>query len=81
MRAYIIILGATSLANFSLFSSALLFAQEEEPTNLTLSVVTIASANKFQQILPKNTTGMDRRALIVKNNNTNGDSCWVFVGV
>ncbi|MFZ3359750.1 MAG: hypothetical protein WA177_13395, partial [Xanthobacteraceae bacterium] len=34
--------------------------------------------NKFQQVLPSSTT--DRRLLRITNSNTNGDTCWVFVG-
>ena len=42
--------------------------------------VTIAAGNKFQQILPENDTGKKRRALVIDNENKNGDSCWVFIG-
>lgn len=44
----------------------------------TDSLVTIATGNKFQRVLPSSTT--DRRLLRITNNNTNGDTCWVFVG-
>jgi hypothetical protein len=42
--------------------------------------VTIATGNKFQQIVPSNSTGTDRRALTIQNNASNGDNCWVYVG-
>jgi hypothetical protein len=42
------------------------------------TVVTIATGNKFQQILAASET--QRRMLRISNNNTNGDGCWVFVG-
>jgi hypothetical protein len=41
-------------------------------------VVTINTANKFQQILAS--SGTARRMLRISNNNTNDDICWVFVG-
>jgi hypothetical protein len=39
--------------------------------------VRIDTGNKFQQVLAS--SGTERRMLRISNNNTNGDSCWVFV--
>jgi hypothetical protein len=72
------LLGAASLAIVFLLSSSPNFAQQ--PPVPTKTLVTIVTGNKFQQILPENNTGKDRRALVIDNNNTNGDACWVFVG-
>jgi hypothetical protein len=44
------------------------------------NLVTIATANTFQQVIGSNGSAPERRALIIKNNNTNGDTCWVFFG-
>jgi hypothetical protein len=70
--------GVASLAIVYLFSPSPIFAQQ--PPASTKTPVTIVTGNKFQKILPEDDTGKDRRALIINNNNTNGDSCWVFVG-
>ena len=78
MSAFVIVLGAASLAVLYLLSPSPIFAQQ--PPAATETLVTIVTKNKFQQLLPENTTGKDRRALIIKNTNTNGDTCWVFVG-
>jgi hypothetical protein len=67
-----IVLGVTSVAIAFLLGSAA-FAQT--PNN---TVVTINTANKFQQILASSET--TRRMVRISNNNANGDSCWVFVG-
>jgi hypothetical protein len=73
------VLVAASLAIVYLLSPTPIFAQQ--PPASTKTSVTIVTGNKFQKILPENDTGKDRRAaLIIDNNNTNGDSCWVFVG-
>jgi len=72
------VLGAASLAIVYLLSPSPIFAQQ--PPASTKISVTIVTGNKFQKILPENDTGKDRRALIIDNTNTNGDSCWVFVG-
>jgi hypothetical protein len=77
MGAYMM-LGAASLAIACLLSSSRTFAQQ--PPIQTKNSVTIITGNKFQQILPENNTGKDRRALVIGNENTNGDNCWVFVG-
>jgi hypothetical protein len=68
-----IVLGVASLAIALLLGSAA-FAQ----TPSTNTVVTISTANKFQQVLAS--SGTKRRMLRVGNNNANRDSCWVFVG-
>jgi hypothetical protein len=70
-----IALGVASLVIALLLGSAA-FAQT--PPTSTNTVVTINTANKFQQILASN--GTARRMLRIGNNNTNRDSCWVFVG-
>ena len=44
------------------------------------NLVTIATGNTFQQVIGSNGSAAERRALIIKNNNTNGDTCWVFFG-
>jgi hypothetical protein len=70
-----IVLGVASLAIALLLGSAA-FAQT--PTAPTNTVVTISTANKFQQILAS--SGTPRRMLRISNNNNYRDSCWVFVG-
>jgi hypothetical protein len=43
--------------------------------------VTILTANKFQQVLTANKANApERRTVTIENNNSNGDSCWVYVG-
>ena len=69
-----IVLGVASLAITLLLGSAA-FAQTPAPTK---TVVTINTANKFQQILASSET--TRRMVRIGNNNNDGDSCWVFVG-
>jgi hypothetical protein len=44
------------------------------------NLVTIATGNTFQQVIGSNGSAAERRALIIKNDNTNGDTCWVFFG-
>jgi hypothetical protein len=70
-----IVLGVASLAIALLLGSAA-FAQA--PPAPTHTLVTIDTGNKFQQVLAS--SGTERRMLRISNNNTNGDSCWVFVG-
>jgi hypothetical protein len=70
-----IMLGVVSLAITLLLGSAT-FAQT--PPAPTRTLVTIGTGNKFQQVLAS--SGTERRMLRISNNNTNGDSCWVFVG-
>jgi len=70
-----IVLGAASLTITLLLDTAA-FAQA--PTAPTHTVETIGTGSKFQQVLASSRTG--RRMLRISNNNTNGDSCWVFVG-
>jgi hypothetical protein len=70
-----IVLGVASLAIALLLRSAAFAQTLPAPTN---TVVTINTANKFQQALAS--SGTARRMLRMTNNNNNGDSCWVFVG-
>jgi hypothetical protein len=70
-----IVLGVASLVIALLLGSAALAQTQLAPTN---TVVTIGTGNKFQEILASSITA--RRMLRIKNNNTNGDSCWLFVG-
>ena len=70
-----IALGVASLAIVLLLESTA-FAQT--PPAPTHTVVTIATGNKFQQILAA--SGTQLRMLRISNNNNYRDSCWVFVG-
>jgi hypothetical protein len=70
-----IALAVASLA-IALLLGSRAFAQRSPAS--TDTVVTINSANKFQQILAS--SGTPRRMLRITNNNTDGDSCWVFAG-
>jgi hypothetical protein len=70
-----VVLGVASLAIALLLRSTALAQTSPAPTDV---VATINTANKFQQVLAASRTA--RRMLRIKNNNTNGDSCWVFVG-
>ena len=69
------VLGVASLAIALLLGSA---AIAQTPPAPTRTLVTIGAGNKFQQVLAS--SGTERRMLRISNNNTNGDSCWVFVG-
>jgi hypothetical protein len=69
-----IALGVASLAMALLLGSA---ALAQTPPASTKKVMTINTAYKFQQVLAGGTT---LRMLRIGNNNTNGDSCWIFVG-
>jgi hypothetical protein len=44
------------------------------------NLVTIATGNTFQQVIGFNGTATERQSLMIKNDNSNGDSCWVFFG-
>lgn len=45
------------------------------------SSVTVTTGNTFQQALASNVANTVRRqSLEIQNNNTNTDSCWVFLG-
>jgi hypothetical protein len=44
------------------------------------NLVTIAAGNAFQQVIGSDSSATERQALIIKNDNSNGDSCWVFFG-
>ena len=70
-----IVLGVASFA-IALLLGSVAFAQT--PPASTKKVVTINTANKFQQVLAS--SGTARRMLRIGNNNDNDDSCWVFVG-
>src|SRR4029077_10357741 len=70
-----IVLGVASLAVALLLGSAAFAQTPPAPTD---TVATIGTGNKFQQVLAS--SGTERRMLRISNNNTNGDSCWVFVG-
>ena len=67
---------AASLAIASMLLGWRAFAQTTTPQEPTSSSVTIAIANKFQQVVPD--TDTKRRALTIQNKNS--DSCWVYVG-
>ena len=69
---------ATSPAIVSILLGSRTFAQTPAPQEPTGNLVTIVAENKFQQVVPA--TGTKRQALTIKNNNTNNDSCWVFIG-
>jgi hypothetical protein len=77
MVAYIVLVAA-SLAIASILLGSRALAQTTTPQEPSGNLVTIVTGNKFQQVVPA--TGTKRRSLTIKNNNTNGDSCWVFVG-
>jgi hypothetical protein len=70
-----IVLRIASLAIVLLFRS-MAFAQT--PPAPADTVVKIEIGNRFQQILAA--SGTPHRMLRISNNNTNGDSCWLFVG-
>ena len=80
MVACIMLGVALAIATIVLGSTT--FAQSETPSPQTGAgnLVTIATGNKFQQIVPSNNSGTDRRALTIQNNASNGDNCWVYVG-
>ena len=67
---------AASLAIASMLLGWRAFAQTTTPQEPTGSAVTIAIANKFQQVAPA--TGTERRALSIQNKNS--DNCWVYIG-
>jgi hypothetical protein len=75
-------LTAASLAIVSILSCSPILAQQISQASALPapadSFVTIVTGNTFQQVLASITT--DRRLLRITNNNTNGDTCWVFVG-
>lgn len=71
-------LSVTSLIIASILSWSPSFAQTSARPPPTRTLVTIVTGNIFQQVLASTTT--DRWMLRITNNNTNGDTCWVFVG-
>ena len=77
-----IVLGVTFIALAYVLSSSQTFAQQISQTSVppapTHKSVTIVIGNNFQQVLNASTTAL--RMLRISNNNSNGDSCWVFVG-
>jgi hypothetical protein len=77
-----IMLGVTFISLAYALSSSPTFAQQISQTSVppapTHKSVTIVIGNKFQQVLNASTTAL--RMLRIGNNNTNDDSCWVFVG-
>ena len=77
MIAYVVLVAA-SLAIVSILLGSRTYAQAPAPQEPTGDLVTIVSGNKFQQVVPA--TGTKRQALTIKNNNTNNDNCWVFIG-
>jgi hypothetical protein len=43
--------------------------------------ITIVTANSFQRVLPPNKADApQRRTFTIENTNTNGDSCWIYLG-
>ena len=70
-----IALGVASPAIALLLGSPAFAQMQPAPTS---TVATINTGNKFQQLLAS--SGAQRWMLRITNNNTNGDSCWVFVG-
>jgi hypothetical protein len=70
-----IVLGVASLPIALLLGSTAFAQTSAAPTD---TVVTINTANKFQQVLAPSATA--RRMLRISNNNNADDSCWVFVG-
>jgi hypothetical protein len=86
MTKYIALL-AVLLGGF--FTPAWGQAQNPDSTNAGVAVnratvnssVTIAAGNTFQQVLASNYgTSTQRQSLTIQNNNTNTDSCWVYLG-
>jgi len=70
-----VVLGVASLAIALLLGSAAFAQTPPAPTHKS---VTIVIGNKFQGVLNASTIAL--RMLRIRNDNTNGDSCWVFVG-
>jgi hypothetical protein len=70
-----IVLSAAALAIALLLGSATFAQTPPAPTHKS---VTIVIGNKFQGVLNASTIAL--RMLRISNNNTNEDSCWVFVG-
>lgn len=69
---------AASLVIVSILSWSPSLAQTSARPPPTHTLVTIVTGSIFQQVLASSTT--DRWMLRITNNNTNGDTCWVFVG-
>ncbi|HEY2535025.1 MAG TPA: hypothetical protein VGJ20_45175 [Xanthobacteraceae bacterium] len=66
---------------FALLSASVAFAQPSTPAAgnrpTTHTVITIATGHRFQQVWPSSSK---LEGLIIENNNTNGDDCWIFIG-
>jgi len=77
-----IVLVAVSLTIASIVLGSATFAQSQtpEPQAPPGNLVTIATGNKFQQIVPPNKGDAERRTLTIQNNGSNGDNCWIYVG-
>jgi hypothetical protein len=64
-----------------IFAALLLFAGAAHAQTATQPTqngsVTIAAGNTFQQVFGASDI---RRSITLQNNNTNGDSCWFFLG-
>jgi hypothetical protein len=80
MVACIMLGVALAIATILLGSTTFAHGQTPVPQTGAGDVVTISAGNKFQQIVPTNNTGTDRRTLTIQNNASNGDNCWVYVG-
>jgi hypothetical protein len=54
---------------------------QETNAATTNGSVSITLGNTFQQVLAVlGSPPASRRSLTIQNNNTNGDSCWLFIG-
>lgn len=63
---------------FILFAGSA-FAQAPIARGTLNSTATISNGNAFQTVL-NSVASSGRKALTIQNNNTNGDSCWLFIG-
>ena len=63
------------VAALLLFAGVAHAQTSSQPT--TNSSLTITTGNTFQSVM---TASDIRRSITIQNNNTNGDSCWVFLG-
>ena len=78
-----IVLAAVSLAIASIVLGPAALAQSQTPESQApaSNLVTIATGNKFQQVVPPPNKGdAERRSLTIENSGSNGDDCWVYVG-
>lgn len=65
------------LIGLLLIVSGAAHAQAPQRFNTVNGSVTITTGNTFQNVLAANAI---KRSVTIQNNNTNGDSCWIFVG-